>query len=366
MKRRSILKRIKNKFKSAPPPHPIIDFIDAPVMRGAEAYIPTGDTVAIAPNFHPARQGEPIAPVRLGEAEVSGTHGWIRQRKLWLMQFSWYGGQSFLPPSYQTPPQAPPPAEQTQEIAGEAASTIPCFDRVYGHILLDELPLLLFLLKDGRFRDFDAILCAPFARKLLLRLDHPDLPQMMERLIAADSATTYRCASLTALRRSGCRSNPSREEVDLLRGAAAPFARSDDWPRRIFLKRGAGSRAVTNMEDVSKTLKDHDITPVNAGEHPNPWALFANAELVVGVAGSDLSDSVFMSPGAALLEIHPSDHVKTYNWNVAQTLDLAYHSMIAPSEVLRGTLVGPGNSPIHISTDVLSKTLEEIGSIEHQ
>lgn len=362
MKRRSILRRIKNKFKPAPPPDPIVDCIDAPVMRGTEAYIPTGDMVAMAPNFHPARQDAPIAPIRLGEADVSGAHGWIRQRKLWLMQFSWYGGQSFLPPSYQVPPYAPPPAEQTREIAGEAVSTVPCFDGVYGHVLLDELPMLLFLLKDGRFRDFDVILCTPLARKLLSRISHPDLPQMIERMITSDRTSSYHCASLTALRRSGCKANPSREEMDLLRGAAAPsFERPEDWPRRIFLVRGAGSRAISNMEDVSKVLKGHNITPVNAGEHPNPWALFAQAELVVGVAGSDLSDSVFMSPGAALLEIHPSDHVKTYNWNVAQTLGLAYHSMIAPSEVLRGTLVGPGNSPIHISTDFLSATLEEIG-----
>lgn len=133
--------------------------------------------------------------------------------------------------------------------------------------------MLLFLVKDGRFRDFDTILCTPLAKKLLLRLNHPDLPQMMERIIAADRASTYHVASLTALRRSGCKANPSREEIDPLREAAAPFDRSENLPKPIFLIRGAGSRAITNVEEVSKVLKDHNITPVNAGEHPNPHVI---------------------------------------------------------------------------------------------
>lgn len=354
-----MIKRFKRKLKQILRPEVVIDYIDAPVMRGEVAHIPTGDTITMAPNFIPVRADAAIEAIKIGEAEVTGMHGWIRQRGIWLMQFSWYGGQSFLPLCYQVPPRKPSPAENMRDLEGNVVTTVPCFDTVYGHVLKDELPFLLHLLHDETFKLYDVILCSRLAMKLIQRVSHPNLASFMDRMQGADRQTIYRVQSLTAMRRSGCKSNPSRSELDLLRNAAEPHETTGTFPKRVFLVRESETRQIENMQAVSEVLERFEVAMVSPGEHANPWSLFANADLVIGVAGSDMEDSAFMAPGATLFEIHPSDHVKTYNWNISRLLDLNYHSIIAPSTVQRTTFVGPGNSPITVPIQTFAAELEK-------
>ena len=72
-----------------------IDHIDAPLLKAVEARIPNGDTYLIAPSFQSVRENEPFEQIHLGRALVTGGVGRVYQRGIWLMQFSWYAGQTF-------------------------------------------------------------------------------------------------------------------------------------------------------------------------------------------------------------------------------------------------------------------------------
>jgi hypothetical protein len=339
-----------------------VDHVDAPYMRAVEARIPVGNAVAIVPSFQSALEDEPVQEVRLGAAKVSGASGWIYQNGIWLMHFSWYGGQSFLPPSYQIPLAPDGPAAHTQTIRGSATSTVPTFSSVYGHVLHDELPLLLHLMDGGRFKRYETILCSQLAMRLMGRFDHPNRDQLLARARAARPDTSYQMTDFTALRRTGCRMNPSKQEIDLLRAhtPALHGVAGNGKCSMMYLMRASATRQIRNEGAVYEVLDRHKIARVAPRELSDPWGSFARADLIVGVSGSDLSDSVFMKRGAGLLEIHPSDHIKPYNWNIAGKLGLTYRSLVARSDIERRTPVGPGNSPITIDVDAFDQSLREV------
>lgn len=358
---RKILRTLKGDARKS-----ATDHIDAPILRAVRTRIPVGDAVLVVPNSEPFHSSDTVEEVRLGEVTINGHFGRIRQRGVWLMEFSWHGGQTFLPPSYRTEPQRERQAERQETIRGRVTSTVVYQGRVYGHALLDELPLLLYLLNTGRFREFDGILMGSLAGRLLKRCTHPDIDALLARTIIAQSNVVYRADDFTAIQRTGCCRNPSRQELDLVRQFAKPnpAVKQEIMPTCIFLKRTSNTRSIENEAEVDLIIAKHGLSPINASKISNPWQMFAQAKLVVGVAGSDLSDCCFMAPGASLLEIHPTDHVQPYNWNVAQTLGLRYSGLRARSKVERNTPIRPGDSAIHINTrtldDQLSKILEEL------
>lgn len=339
------------------------DAMDAPCMTAVEACLPVGDAVVIVPSFRSTRETDAIEPVRLGAATVRGANGAVRQLGIWQMQFSWYGGQSFLPPAWQIPPVPVPEPTSVETLAGPVLSTVPTFGTVYGHALLDELPLLLWLIeKPGRLSPFQTVLCSAVALGLLRRTRHPEREALVARARPADWMTLYDISDLTVLRRTGCRMNPSWGEMALLRAEVDPVLRPTPpgTPRRLFVDRPAESRSIRNRAEIVDVARRHGLSVIAPEDLDDPWACFAAADLVVGVAGSNLSDSVFMTPGAALLEILPSDHVKPYNWNVATRLGLTYRAILASSDVQRRTLVGPGNAPVHVPPEAFDRALEEV------
>jgi len=362
MSLKSRLRRSLRRLISLPAALPApADHIDAPYLRAVEGRIPIGDQVVIVPSFQSTLETEGVEEVRLGSVRVSGSRGWIYQNGIWLMLFSWYGGQSFLPQSYQIPPSLDLIPGNSETIRGSATSTIPTFGSIYGHVLLDELPLLLYLMEDDRFKKYKTVLCSKLATRLLLRIRHPNLDQLIARARAARSDTSYEMTDFTAIRRTGCRMNPSRDEIELLR-AHSPTLRGaapNSTPSMVYLRRASSTRAIRNESAVYEILDRHGIESRAPGELSDPWDTFARADLIVGVSGSDLSDSVFMKPGAVLLEIHPSDHIKPYNWNIARKLGLKYRSLVARSDIERRTPVGPGNSPITIDLEVFDRRLRE-------
>jgi hypothetical protein len=338
------------------------DHIDAPCMCAVEAQIPVGNHVAITPSFRPADENASIEEVPLGNVVVSGRQGRIFQRGFWLMRFSWYGGQTFLPPSYQIPPISIDNATRTEAVDGACTSTISPFAGVYGHALMDELPFLLWLLEEKRFEKYDTILCTTLALHLLERTKHRMSARLIERARPARDDTLYEVSAFTAIKRSGCRMNPSMEELQLLRSRLpATLAKEPmETPTRVYLARNSRQRTVENEHEIRSILNRFGFTSVSPTSLQNPWAVFAQAEIVIGVAGSDLADSVFMKPGAVLFEIYPSTHVKPYYFNVAGTLGLRYRAMIAQSQVHRPEVHNPANAPIWIDPAEFERRLEAI------
>jgi hypothetical protein len=91
--------------------------------------------------------------------------------------------------------------------------------------------------------------------------------------------------------------------------------------------------------------------------------MFAEAELVVGVHGAALSNLVFCSPGARVLELLPADFVDPVFWAITAELDdveLRYLLGNGPSP-------GPGErmwgvtSDFAVDLDAASRLLAELG-----
>lgn len=343
-------------------PKPLPNYIDQPVLRAAPGNIPIDGYFVITPNFAPVTQNTVPEAVPLGTVTVTGGNGRILQRGIWLREFSWYGGLTFLSPSHRHEPRDEVFASPPVKLAGKVTSTIAFWSRIYGHVLLDELPLLAYLLDTGHFRDFDQILVSPLASRLLDRCRHPDLEALKARLILAQPGHSYASTDFVALRRTGCLMNPSRQELDILTKicSTAPINENAPEPSRIFLQRTGEKRKIRNFSEIQEVLDRYDIEVVQATKMPDPWHLFAKAQLVVGVAGSDLSDSCFMSKESHLVEIHPTDHVYPYNWNVANAMGFNYHGMLEKSDIERGTPLRNGLSPITVDPLRLDKRLSAI------
>jgi Glycosyltransferase 61 len=337
-----------------------VDYLDAPIMDAVSAEIPAGAANLCVPSYVSRREDEDIREVALGRIELCGDNGWIFQHGIWLMAFSWYGGQSFLSPSFVVPVVRPARRRASAPpIEGRSVSTLGDFPQVYGHVLLDELPKLLYLLESASLRDYDTIICSPLASHLLSRVGHPRMAELRGRIRTLDRDLRYCCDDFIALQRAGCRMNPSRKEIELLRryGLNAK-AEMEDFPPSMFIERGSQTRAIENFDSVKETLDRFGIVICSPNRFKNPWRAFAAARLIVGVSGSDLSDSVFMSPAATLVEIHPSDHIKPYNWNVTRKIGVAYQSLVAQSKVQRNSIAGPGGSPVVVDPKALQAILE--------
>ena len=348
----NIFRKIFTKILSHLHPHQrglMVDYIDAPVLKATPTLIPVGKAHAYTHNYEPAHNRATVEEVHLGSVTIDGKYGRIRQRGIWLMEFSWYGGQSFLSPSYQGAPPEDPKQKKIIFLEGVVTSTQTFFGSVYGHALLDELPILLNLLENDRYRTFDTILCGNFAFKLLNRISTPNMEGLLKRIRIADPTALYHCAKFISFRRTGCCKNPSLEELKILQHYALDSERATlASPRQFFIKRESITRKIENWSEIEKILINQDIDIVLASTISNPWRYFANADLVIGVSGSDLSDSCFMTQGAKLIEIIPTDHVQPYNWNVAKKLRLKYYGILAKSKTERGTPLGPGNSSIYL------------------
>jgi capsular polysaccharide biosynthesis protein len=85
-------------------------------------------------------------------------------------------------------------------------------------------------------------------------------------------------------------------------------------PRRIFVVRGVGdARGVVNHQEVAGALADRGFTEVSMEglTRDEQVALFAGADVVVGVHGAALANLVFARPGTHVVELIGAN---TLNW----------------------------------------------------
>jgi capsular polysaccharide biosynthesis protein len=108
--------------------------------------------------------------------------------------------------------------------------------------------------------------------------------------------------------------------------------------RCIYVTRGASknNRAVLNESEVIETLEAHGFAAVDPGALTidDEIRTFAEADVVVSAHGAALSNVVFMSPGALLIELFPASHVMPCYWKLAGTvpgLDYRYLCGVGPA-----------------------------------
>ncbi len=102
---------------------------------------------------------------------------------------------------------------------------------------------------------------------------------------------------------------PHPHNVRYLRSVLAGDAPPDNAPakpKRIFLSRaGIGTRLPINGEEFDHFLRENDFISVDMGALSvlEQRALFADAEVLLGVLGTDLLAAYFMRPGSTVISI---------------------------------------------------------------
>ncbi|MCP8940106.1 glycosyltransferase family 61 protein [Alsobacter sp. SYSU M60028] len=134
-------------------------------------------------------------------------------------------------------------------------------------------------------------------------------------------------------------------------GGLAPAAPGE----RLYLDRGnAKLRRMTDAEAVDRVLERHGFARFVAryDNHAEQVAAFAGARIVVATHGAGLANLLFCRPGATVVEIFPSNFVKsTYFW-LSRRLGLNYRYVIG----------GPGDYDQHFAAgaDALDRVLAEV------
>lgn len=125
---------------------------------------------------------------------------------------------------------------------------------------------------------------------------------------------------------------PTKEAIDAVRSLG--FSSSRPSKRRsgekIYISRLQDSRSPANEREVIDLAVRHGYTPVAAGELSllEQIRLFSTSKKILGVHGAGLTNSVWMSSGAEVVEImDPSYYNACYQW-LSRMLELQHQTLV--------------------------------------
>jgi hypothetical protein len=106
--------------------------------------------------------------------------------------------------------------------------------------------------------------------------------------------------------------------------------------RRIFVDRRRGPRRVLNRAELEGVLARHGVEFVEPSSlsPQDEIALFRDAELVVGVTGSGLANTLF-SRSAHVVELVPGQEVLPHFFYLTAAKGLPYSHLLSPPDRLR-------------------------------
>ncbi|MEM9044268.1 MAG: glycosyltransferase family 61 protein [Pseudomonadota bacterium] len=99
----------------------------------------------------------------------------------------------------------------------------------------------------------------------------------------------------------------------------------------LYLSRGQSKlRQPTNLAQMEELLAGHGFQPFVATDanHPEQISRFASAEIVVSIHGAGLTNLLFARPGTKVVEVFPSNFVKSTFWWMAHELGMEHHPLI--------------------------------------
>ncbi len=107
-------------------------------------------------------------------------------------------------------------------------------------------------------------------------------------------------------------------------------------PRRIFIDRARSPRRVINRVEVEQVLTHHGVEVVEPSSMTphEQIAMFRDAELVVGVTGSGLANTLF-SRSAHVLELIPGQELLPHFFYLTAAKGLPYTYVASPPDNLR-------------------------------
>lgn len=146
--------------------------------------------------------------------------------------------------------------------------------------------------------------------------------------------------------------------AEILEGLRDRIAGGRRGPKRIYASRAfARKRRLRNEAEILRILRDFDVVVVHPERHSfvEQVRLFADAELIVGNSGANLTNAVFAPRGVTIFAIAPEAMRDDFFWDLADLKSGRYFSLHG-----KGTGLNPDmNSDFDIDPDVFRATLED-------
>ena len=103
-------------------------------------------------------------------------------------------------------------------------------------------------------------------------------------------------------------------------------------PRRLFVLRSPGARALLNETVIGSLLASHGFTAVDPAKLPfaKQAGLFADAELIVGCMGAAMTNTLFAPPGCRILHLAPEGWLEPFYWDLAAVCGHGYGTCFGP------------------------------------
>ncbi|MGA2505828.1 MAG: glycosyltransferase 61 family protein [Anaerolineales bacterium] len=267
--------------------------------------------------------------LELTNALLYGKFGWIFSEEGYLLpdhsQFGRHVNQMKTVPRF---------LPKGKRIKGVCLSLVTDFGEVYGHFIHDFLPRMELFNKAGyKIGDVDHIACRKpppgNAWRLFEQLEIPS-----NKLIWTDSMTAIRVDILLAPSFPGTRMNSPNWVPEFLRQKFTPLPPPPT--RRLYVSRSGFKRNPVNVEAVNRILIRRGFEIYNPSDHIDSHIDFSEATIVVGANGSGLAGLAFCQPGTKVLELIPTDHVKSYFYTLSDAAGLDYGCLVCRSTNERG------------------------------
>jgi len=234
--------------------------------------------------------------------------------------------------------EAKPTLLRRRQAPSGAFYTLTCNGHFFHFFANDIIPLLYFLRRYGNeigplhivtkagFPPFIqqtlSAICSAYKNVTILEIEKT------ERLMDVSALWLWRCAD-------------AREWMPVTRGEAdelglllsthhqLPVATAPE--QLLFVSRGnTRLRRLVNEAELMAALMDFDFEFFlpKSNDHGSQIEAFRSARIVVAVHGAALTNLLFCQPGALVIELFPSNHIKsTYCW-LAMRLGLRYRAVI--------------------------------------
>jgi capsular polysaccharide biosynthesis protein len=140
--------------------------------------------------------------------------------------------------------------------------------------------------------------------------------------------------------------------VDFIRERLRPAGVEVIPGRRLYITRGAKrhNRIVRNEDDVVGMLAERGFTVLDPGTLPVAEQIrsFAEAECIVGPHGAAMTNLLFASSGASVIELFAPDYVDVSYWKVADCVrGLTYRYLLGTGRMPR-----PGREETGVMSDI--------------
>lgn len=227
----------------------------------------------------------------------------------------------------------------------------------YAHFVLDSLPRIHLAeaagAGPGTVDHVIANVINPGTRDLLRRLGVPP-----DRIVEPCDGVALRVDRLVAPTFPGVRRNYPPWVARYLHDGLAPAGATGD--RRLYIPR-LQARRIRNIDEVMPVLRERGFETFDPATHPDPFAVFAEARAVVAVHGAALAALAACPPGAAVLELLPSEHQVPYYYTLADSAGLHYGHLVVDSLPDQPD-VRPDKVDVHVPPDELAAALD--GTLE--